>query len=110
MIGQAHLTEPPEVTKKKEATVPGMASWGGEGQAGSTCRECVFWQFTRKGGYFSSAHDRALALKPQRCGLAIRKLMRSDLPKIEHAQPSCKLFEINNAPPTVMRPEKDAAA
>lgn len=106
MLGMAHVTEPREVTRQKENTVPGMASWGGEGPAGTTCRECSFWQFTRKAGYFSAAHDRALALKPQRCGLACRKLMRSDLPKIEHGQPSCKMFELNNAPPTVMRPEK----
>jgi hypothetical protein len=107
MLGQAHVTEPPDITKKKQATVPGMASWGGEGPAGTTCRECSFWQFTRKAGYFSKAHDvRPLALKPQRCGLACRKLFRDDLPKIEHNQPSCKMFERENAPPSIMRPEK----
>lgn len=106
MLGQDGLIETPEMAKKKNSTVPGMASWGGEGPAGTVCRDCKFWQFERKGGYFSSSHDRALSLKPQRCELAIRKLFRDDLPKIEHYQPSCKHFEKNPTPPSISRPVK----
>lgn len=106
MLGQAHVTEPPEVTKQKINTVPGMASWGAEGPAGTTCRQCDHWRFERNGGYYSASHNFALALKPQRCGLACRKLFRDDLPKIDHGQPSCKHYEPNTAAPSIMRPPK----
>lgn len=110
MLGQDNLFEPPGLIEKKRATVPGMASWGGEGPAGTTCRECMHWKFEARNGYFAASHEtRPRSIKDHRCDKAVRMLQQPLAPKIHHGQPSCKYFERNNAPPDVTRPEKPPA-
>jgi hypothetical protein len=111
MIGQDHLFEPLSVTAAKHRTTPGMASWGGEGPDGTTCRECVRWKFDPRNGWFASTHETSpRALKAHRCDKACRMLQQPLAPKIEHSQPSCKYFERNNAPPPTTKPEKERAS
>lgn len=106
MIGQKGLHETLEMARAKEATVPGMASWGGEGPLGTTCRECIHWKFDAQRGYFAATHEtKPRALKEHRCDKAVRMLQQPLAPKIEHWQPSCKYFERNNAPPAMQRPD-----
>lgn len=108
MIGQDNLFEPPGLIEKKKLTVPGMASWGGEGPEGTTCRECIHWTFDKQHGYFAKTHEtHPNCIKAHRCDKAVRMLQQPLAPKIAHDQPSCKYFERDHAPPPLMRPEKE---
>lgn len=107
MIGSDKLTDTPIVAALRRQTVPGMASWGGEGPAGTTCRECLFWTRPdyRSEQYFAWSHERRGQLRPQKCQKACGMLNRSDIPKVEHAQSSCKFFQLNPEPPELERPK-----
>lgn len=111
MLGLNNVTEPEVVRRQKQNTVPGMASWGGEGPAGTTCRECLHWKFEARRGYFAATHEaNPRGIKDHRCDKAARMLQQPLAPKINHRQPSCKYFERNNAPPAAVRPEKTEGA
>lgn len=108
MLGQMHLHEPASVKEAKRVTVPGMASWAGEGPAGTTCRECQEWKPPERNAYFAASHDRGPTLKPTRCDKACRMMNHSMLPKIEHDQPTCKYFVRNPTPPVILKEKKTA--
>src|SRR5262245_24129564 len=107
MIGSTDLTgSPADKQAAAKKTSPGMASWGNEGPLGTTCRECLHWEKPEKDWqrYYSVSHDRRGALRPQKCLKACRMMNRSDLPKVEHHESSCKFFVPNPEPPPHSKP------
>jgi len=107
MIGSDNLTDSVPHKAMRRLTVAGMASWGGDGPAGTTCRECLFWTrpLYRSEQYFARSHEKSGTLRPQKCQKACALLNRSDIPKVDHAQPSCKFFQLNPEPPAPERPK-----
>jgi hypothetical protein len=70
-----------------------MASWGGEGPPGKTCRECRhWWEDAALEPYAASGK-----LRPQHCLLAVRR-MNSNIPKVPFYALACKEFVPNPNP------------
>jgi hypothetical protein len=69
-----------------------MASWGGEGPPGKTCRECRHWW----GGAALALYFASGGLKPQHCQLAVKR-MSPAIPKVPFYALACKHFEFNSA-------------
>jgi len=69
-----------------------MASWGGEGPAGKSCRECQYWLHA---GYLESGMiKKAVCNKFQ----SLMSPMRRGIP-IPHYAPACKYFtQVDNSP------------
>jgi hypothetical protein len=85
-------------------TPPGMAHWAGTGPAGTTCRECVHYQFSgyksKRGGITGGT------LKLGICNKYL-SMMKSNGAKVPFETPSCKYFELNKQPPATTDPRKD---
>ena len=107
MIGSDNLTDSVPHKAMRRLTVAGMASWGGEGPAGTTCRECLYWTRPDHASqrYYAWGHQFGGSLRPQKCQKACGMLNRSDIPKIAYWQSSCKFFQLNPEPPAPERPK-----
>ena len=94
----------PELERLRNNTHPGMAFWSGTGPAGTTCRECINYDYTHS--YYSANSKHGDTLKPGPC----RKygvLMGRVGPSVPYNTPSCKYFEDNlNAPP-IRQPQRN---
>jgi hypothetical protein len=65
LSSSAHLTKGFSNEDQIRRTFAGMAHFAGTGPAGKTCRECVFWNWSREGYYGQKKFGGTL--KPQRC-------------------------------------------
>jgi hypothetical protein len=83
----------------RKLTHPGMASWGGGGPEGKTCRECQHWD---AGGTGRVLYFVRGMLKPQQCLLAAR-CMQIDTPKVPFYALACKEFVLNPDPPAPIK-------
>jgi len=94
------LTKPQgeDMALKQSATVPGMAFWAMTGPEGVTCRECVFWGWTKK-----FRRDRWGHLAPRLCSKYIRMSGGKKGDGVPHDAYACKYFEKNPKPPAAVR-------
>jgi hypothetical protein len=85
-------------------TFAGMASWGGGGPPGKTCRECVNWDHHNRNvrQYFITSGE----LTPKRCLKAVQLMMRIDIPRVPYYARACKEFILNEHPPLQFRNAK----
>ena len=98
IIPQDKLTQPDkDLVNKINSTFPGSAHWAGTGPIGTTCRECVSFDFH---GYFSTGGG---LIKPAAC-LKYKQMMNGkDGPKIPHEQKSCKYFTKGEKIPPIQK-------
>ena len=83
-------------------THQGMASWGGAGPPGTTCRLCKHWNQTgswRKANFATQG-----APLPARC-LLYERLMYRRGNVVPHDAESCKYYEASPHPQPLRRPE-----
>lgn len=90
------LTE--DKRQERALTFPGMASWGGSGPKGKTCRECEHW--LHKGGYYATG-----VIFPAVCRKAKALMVKAT--SVPDFASACKFFLENPNPPERFRSDKD---
>lgn len=96
-----HLTQPnPDLGKLIAATPSGMAFWSGTGPAGTTCRECIF--FDHQKSYYAKKGINGGGLKPARCK-KYKMLSQTNGGNVPHETRACKYFERADVAPDVVQ-------
>lgn len=95
-----HLTQPNADLGQKIAQTPtGMAFWSGTGPAGSTRRECQF--FDHQKSYYAKRGMSGGGLKPAQCK-KYKAMTQQSGGSIPHETRACKYFELADAVPPVV--------
>ena len=110
LVFSEHLTGAPFDSPIRE-TYLGQAHIAGTGPAGTTCRECIFWdlramrkiagggyqEYSKPYEYFGARHQKTpCELKKRKC---LRPIANKASRLIPHHAKSCRLFEPADNPP-----------
>jgi hypothetical protein len=95
-----HLTTvDPAFDRRRYATYAGQASWATE--AGTTCRECIFWTGCgRENGRYAGKRGSEF-LKPRACEKYCNLMNDKIGAAVPHDAPSCRFFLPNPNPPAI---------
>ena len=83
------LTEPDRTMRdRRRLTVPGMASWGGEGPLGHACHQCTHW---KADGYRISNGQ----LRPGECQKYTAMMGGKRGPRVPPMTATCRYFRLD---------------
>lgn len=91
-----------EFENRAARTPPGMAFWAGTGPKDTTCRECILYVLN---GYTSFKSGKGGTLRNGTCK-RYSDSMSGAPQRIPFDTPSCKYFEANPTPPSIVDQRK----